>query len=274
MTSIDFGKVERYIEDKGFGFVSRNFSGQLYGGEVFFHIKTVKRTNPKLAQELKSFDPYDAPYFWYELESTGKGAQVTTLIDPRTIAKRHAAESARITDAITKILVNENERLNIFGRFPPLSEAIIKAASEFIPKDELMRLEKERSALEAKKNKVWQELEDIKKAERKEAEDKKAAQVKIEEEEFSLLVKEISKLGFTHSKQVSEYIVRNRLGHKYKNISGVLQMQVRGTEWSFNGGFPPNIYARLCCELDLENQGSEAKPKGFRSYKELYGDEP
>lgn len=261
MANIDFGQVERYIGDKGFGFVTRNLTGSTCGEEVFFHIKTVKRTNPKLAQELNSFDPYDAPYFWYEFEPTGKGMQVVSVINPEIITKHHAAELAEIINTIRRVWSDENKSLNVFGRLPPLPEAIIRAASEIVPKNELMRMEEERLALEAKKLQARKELEKIEEVKRKE-----------EEEEFSLLVKEISRLGFTYSKQVSEYIVRHKLGHKYKNISGVLQMQIDGTAWSFNGGFPPQIYARLCCELGLENQGSKAKPGEFRSYKELYGD--
>lgn len=271
MANIDFGQVENFIEDRGVGFVSRILTGTTCSGAVFFHIKTVKRTNPKLAQELNSFDPYDAPYFWYEFEQTRKGAQVTSLIDPKVVAKRYAAESAGIIYSIRRIWLDENKSLDTFGQFPPLPDAIIKASSEIIPKNELARLEEERLVLEVRNQQARKELKKIEEAKRKEAEDKKAAQDKVEEAEFSQLVKEISRLGFTHSKQVSEYIVRYRLGHKYKNISGVLQMQMRGTTWNFNGGFPPKIYARLCFELGLDNQGSEAKPGAFKPYKDLYG---
>lgn len=61
------------------------------------------------------------------------------------------------------------------------------------------------------------------------------------EKEFNELVKELSELGFTHSSEVSEYIVKNNLGTKYKNISGILKMKKRGDEWLFDGGFPPDI---------------------------------
>ena len=91
-----------------------------------------------------------------------------------------------------------------------------------------------------------------------------------EEEEFRQLVAEMSVLGFTYSSQVSAYIVRNRLGHKYKHISGILQMEMDGNVWSFNGGFPPNIYARLCEELGLGNQGSRAVPREFTPYKDIF----
>ena len=59
--------------------------------------------------------------------------------------------------------------------------------------------------------------------------------------EFSQLVEEMSAMGFTHSKQVSAYIVRNKLGHKYKYICGVLEMELDGDVWNFDGGFPPEV---------------------------------
>ncbi|MFN9866241.1 MAG: hypothetical protein ACK568_03935 [Pseudanabaena sp.] len=68
---------------------------------------------------------------------------------------------------------------------------------------------------------------------------------------------------------MSAYIVRNRLGHKYKHISGILQMELGGEVWNFNGGFPPNIYARLCDALGLGNQGSRAVPLAFTPYKDI-----
>ena len=262
MASIDFGTVENFIEDKGFGFVSRTFSS---GGHIFFHIKTIKRFSSKLAQELNSYDPYAAPYFWYEFEKTQKGAQVVALVNPTIIAEQYADEFARIADSINKVWMDENQFVNIYGNFPPLPESVAKATIDIIPAQDLILLKEKRVALEKEKNRV-------KVAEKEEMRAQRDARVKIEEEEFAQLLNEISNLGFTHSKQVSEYIVRNQLGYKYKNISGILRMGMRGDIWDFNGGFPTNVYARLCDELGLENQGSQAKPLGFRSYKNLFGE--
>lgn len=89
------------------------------------------------------------------------------------------------------------------------------------------------------------------------------------EQEFDELVKELSLLGFTYSFEASEYIIKNNLGNKYKNISGILQMKKCGDEWSFDGGFPPYIYARLCQKLNLKNKGSQARPGQFTPYKNV-----
>ena len=272
MTSIDFGNVVRFMEDRGFGFVSRTFTGT-YGesSEVFFHIKTIKRTNPILAQKINSQPIFHAHYFWYQFEKTPKGAQVTSVIDPSTISQAHPDEHKKFSEAIAKTWKEHSKALNLAGRFNSIPEPFQRAAIEIIPAETLAQLDQERLNLEEEKR-VVAELErreaQIRQEERQR---QRLAQRQIEEAEFSELVKEISSLRFTHSRQVSDHIVRHKLGNKYKNISGVLQMQMRGTEWVFNGGFPPNIYARLCDELGLENQGSDAKPGIFRSYKDILG---
>lgn len=79
----------------------------------------------------------------------------------------------------------------------------------------------------------------------------------------------MTKFAFTHSSQVSHYIVSNRLGYKYKNISGVLQMEFDGTTWDFKGGFPPKIYAKLCDELGLSNSGTRARAVAFESFDNI-----
>ena len=91
-------------------------------------------------------------------------------------------------------------------------------------------------------------------------------QEQLEEDEFQNLVAEMTQLGFTHSSQVSNHIVSRRLGYKYKNISGILQMELDGTTWNFKGGFPPKIYARLCEELGLSNNGTRARAVAFESF--------
>ncbi|MFM5312320.1 DUF559 domain-containing protein [Aeromonas caviae] len=91
----------------------------------------------------------------------------------------------------------------------------------------------------------------------------------IEEKEFEQLIREIASMGFTTSAQASEYIIQNKLGYKYKNISGTLEMELNGTTWNFNGAFPPKVYARLCRELGLDNRNSSAKPKKFTSFNDM-----
>ncbi|WP_174869218.1 hypothetical protein [Pectobacterium polaris] len=91
---------------------------------------------------------------------------------------------------------------------------------------------------------------------------------KVQEDEFRRLVAEVSAQGFSTSGQVSQYIVRNKLGNQYQNISGILEMKKAGDVWDFKGGFPTQIYARLCQELHLEDNGSIARPGKFTSFKD------
>ncbi|MEY0027220.1 hypothetical protein AB7459_01160 [Providencia rettgeri] len=91
----------------------------------------------------------------------------------------------------------------------------------------------------------------------------------IEENEFQQLVAEIAVLGFANSAQVSQYIVNNKLGNKYQNISGILEMKKSGEIWDFKGGFPPKIYARLCQKLKLMNNNSTARPRKFTYFKDI-----
>jgi hypothetical protein len=63
--------------------------------------------------------------------------------------------------------------------------------------------------------------------------------------------------------------MRNQLGYKYKNISGIVQMEKDGNIWDFRGGFPPNIYAKICSKLNLKNEGSHARVVNFNSFEKL-----
>lgn len=91
----------------------------------------------------------------------------------------------------------------------------------------------------------------------------------LEDEEFKALVEEVSAKGFTQSRQVSQYIMANSLGRKYRNISGVLEFERDGDAWRYHGGFPPHIYARLCDALGLSQKPSDARVAGFKSFGDL-----
>jgi hypothetical protein len=275
--TIDFGKVERYIEDRGFGFVSHTFA-KIPHKEVFFHIKVVKRTHPELAQALDRTAIIEKVYFWYEYRTSPKGQEVLAILELKQIRHKYADHVAGFIETIKTSWMNVGK---------PLPESLLKATSDLLMPDEVNQLATNREMLEVEKRIHQEELQKAEAArlqaiaeqraaqERAEAArlqaiaEQKAAQEGVEEEEFRQLVEEISALRFTQSKQVSAYIVRNRLGHKYKHISGILQMELGGEVWNFNGGFPPNIYARLCDALGLGNQGSRAVPLAFTPYKDI-----
>lgn len=256
---IDFGKVERYIEDRGFGFVSHTFAGSP-SKEVFFHIKSIKRTQPELALALSSHKFNTSLYFWYEFEILEKGAQVVAILDPRKIWENYPDNKSKFVEVIEKSWLSPKILL---------SETIKKATFELLPQDEVYQLEVRRDILEEERKQKSEELRRAETTRLQEIADQIRANEKAEEDEFCQLVAELTVLGFTQSKQVSAYIVRQKLGFKYQHISGVLQMKMGGDVWNFNGGFPPKVYARLCSELGLGNQGSGAKPLSFIAYKDI-----
>lgn len=149
------------------------------------------------------------------------------------------------------------------------------AQGECVASVSAVQLAEQRKSLEAKKTKNQEKFLANEAAGLKEIADQRAEQQKTtaiqnpEEDEFRQLVAEMSAHGFTHSRQVSAYIVRNRLGYKYRHISGILKMEMDGNVWSFKGGFPPKIYARLCEELQLGNNGSRAIAREFTPYNDI-----
>ncbi|MFS1892606.1 hypothetical protein [Vibrio lentus] len=94
---------------------------------------------------------------------------------------------------------------------------------------------------------------------------------RIEGLELSALIEEVKSKGFRYSKELSNYIIRNKLKQKYPNISGVVKMEKSGEQWNFSGGFPKRIYGIICSELNLSDQGTTAKAVGFKSFKEIDG---
>ena len=274
--TIDYGRVERYLEDRGFGFVSHTFA-KVPAKEVFFHVKTVKRTHPELAAALDS-QKSSSVYFWYEYRTSPKGQEVTALLDIKRLRQHHAEDAAAFRDTICTSWMNAEKSI---------SESIRQATVDLFSPDEVNQLAERRAALDAEYRRRKEEQQKAEAArlqaiaEKRAAEeradaarrqairDQEEAQERIEEEEFSQLVAEMAALNYTRSNQVSAYIVRNKLGFKYKNISGLLEMELEGRRWNFNGGFPPHIYARLCDALGLGNQGSRATPVAFTPYKDI-----
>ena len=97
------------------------------------------------------------------------------------------------------------------------------------------------------------------------------------EREVGELVAFFASKGFHDSSQVSNYIRANKLGYKFPNISGFLELSrddksgITDT-WVFEGGIAPRFYREICKRLGLANRGSRARVTGFKSYGEKLGD--
>ncbi len=261
-TNVDYGVVNRYFPDKGFGFVRGLLLGN--NSEIFFHIKTIKKTDPQLAESLSRDLFGEKLHFWFDTETTSKGIQICTVFSPRQIRQGAASDTSHLIDRIESYWRN-------LGRQKP--SWLDDVTSDLLGQDRTYELNLERRHLESEEQKKRElerkELEaktEIERERRQRQHDAERAQEQLEEDEFQNLVAEMMKFGFTHSSQVSNYIVSNRLGYKYKNISGILQMELDGTTWNFKGGFPPKIYARLCDELGLSNNGTRARAVAFESF--------
>lgn len=253
--NIDFGKVKKYFPDKGFGFVTHTFlSGRQ--SETFFHIKKIKKTRPDLAQKLDNENLVDTIHFWYETENTSKGEQARRVLQSNEVHNLIAENLPFFVNKIEALWRNINYSLPIW---------LHNVTVDLVGKDRANELSLERDLLERERREQEALLEEAE----QQLVNKKKNQEDIEEKEFEQLVAEIRSLGFTESKDVSWYIMNNRLGDKYKHISGVIKMEQDGNTWDFKGGFPPRIFARLCSELDLNNQNSRARVVGFTPFKDL-----
>lgn len=92
---------------------------------------------------------------------------------------------------------------------------------------------------------------------------------RLKSAEFHRLVEEVKPLGFSHSCQVSKYIVKRRLGLRYKYISGHLRMMRGDSSWDFVGGIAPEWYRKLCEELKVVSLRTDAEPVEFESFSEV-----
>lgn len=262
----DFGKISNYVDGRGFGFVRGLLSGN--SSEIFFHIRTVKRADPKLAERITK-DPFEEYLFWFETEETAKGEQVRGVLTSEQVRRGAIQDASRLESGIEGLWRN----INI-----PKAEWLEGVTADLLGDSRALALAQERTRLEVEERKrrenarkeMEARLAEKEERDRRQIETKKAQEA-IEEREFEALVDEMKQMNFSHSSQVSNYIVTRRLGLKYRNISGVLQMELNGTIWDFKGGFPPKIYARLCDALELSNEGTRARPVAFESFDSIEG---
>ncbi|MEW6496814.1 MAG: hypothetical protein AB1589_30465 [Cyanobacteriota bacterium] len=74
---LDFGKIQDYDGERGFGSVSRTISGRP-SERIFFHITKIRYKYRDLARRLDN--GYSSEIgFWYNIETTDKGKQVSEL---------------------------------------------------------------------------------------------------------------------------------------------------------------------------------------------------
>lgn len=262
--TIDFGSIKSYNADRGFGFIGCTFSNP--NEKVFFHIKKIKKKYSELAQKLDNREAdFETINFWYEIEINEKGEQVSNLwLGTKDIPQSYTHELYGLIQKVESIWKNVDS---------PKPSWLDLVTIELVGVERKHELSGERDNLENQRKAVEEEL-------RREAEVLRANEVRrlarvhnlteLEADELHKLLTEMRPLNFTHSNQLSEYIVDNQLGYEYQHISGILTMQQAGREWDFYGGFPPRIYKIICKELKLRNQGTDAEPGRFIPFKNFY----
>ncbi len=255
---VDFGVISKYFMDKGFGFISHTFFNK--EEKVFFHIKNIKINFPELAEKLETEDSFKGTSFWYEFLENEKGEQLISIINSNNLKDKYQDNLPIFIEKIKKLWKDIDSKIPDW-----LNDITIDLMGEIHANKLITKREKKENKILKKAKKV-QKKENAKYKKEKKKEKK---QRKIENKEFKKLVAEMIPLKFTQSSQVSSYIRKNKLGNKYKNISGIVSMEGDGRTWDFNGGFPCHIYAKLCSKLKLSNKGSFAKATGFKSYKSL-----
>ncbi|MEG3891141.1 hypothetical protein QT973_12035, partial [Microcoleus sp. Z1_A1] len=103
--TIDFGSIKGYNPDRGFGFVGHTFFNP--DGKVFFHIKKIRRKHPELAQKLDSREAFETFNFWYEIETTEKGEQVSKLwLNADNIPQSYTQELCGLIQKVESIWKN------------------------------------------------------------------------------------------------------------------------------------------------------------------------
>lgn len=253
INNIDYGDVKKYISTRGFGFVAGNLNENAKSiskdVEVFFHIKTIKKTDFNLSRKLQNEE--ENIFFWYEIEYTKKGKQVTKILNFNQFTE----------EQLSYLSIKLNDKwLDISKEIPSWLK---QASKDILTSKEINILQQKRRLLinERAEQKQLEKLHKERKA--------KECQKKTIEREFQQLVDEMKSFNFSNSSDVSNYILKNKLGYKYKTISGELEMHKNGESWKFKGGFSPDIYARLCSELGLSNNGSNATAGKFESFRSL-----
>jgi cold shock CspA family protein len=86
---IEFGHVQQYDTERGFGFVSSTFRNVKppYKNNVWFHIKNIKRDYPDLAKELDTGSSPDIS-FWYEIDGKDRKKVNKVWLDQKNIPKQ------------------------------------------------------------------------------------------------------------------------------------------------------------------------------------------
>ena len=285
--NLHFGIVKNYFPERGFGFISPKIFSEP-SKEFFFHISKVKKTSDYIYEKLLGYDFNYKICFWFKTELSKKGEQLNCIVNAKEVFEINKINSDLLKESVRLIWINIDDSLPFWaheitvGLFGNDGLLELKNKRDYLISERDIELQLKKMAadkqrlIEAEdklsKEKIAEQLKSKKDQEEisiKNSKENELIEINIMDQEFELLVDEIKSKGFKKSAEVSNYIIRNKLGNKYQNISGVLVMSNSKDTWKFNGGFPPPIYAKLCIRLNLSNNGSDSKVVEFTSFKDL-----
>ncbi|MEG4455550.1 hypothetical protein, partial [Microcoleus sp. N9_A1] len=129
---VEFGHVQEYNTERGFGFVSRTFrnANQRHKKNVWFHIKKIKCDYPNLAKELDA-GSFANINFWYEVDNRDRENVGKVWLYAKDIPQQQRDS-----------LVAHIEQLwcNPINALPEWLDSITIAAVGEVRKDELKKL--------------------------------------------------------------------------------------------------------------------------------------
>ncbi|MGC1393813.1 MAG: hypothetical protein WA828_05990 [Coleofasciculaceae cyanobacterium] len=268
--TIEFGSIKSYNPDRGFGFVRRTFFNP--NKNVFFHIRKIQKELPELAPRLDSNETFETINFWYEVETTEKGEQVSKLwLNADNIPQSYAPELDALIQKIESIWKNINSPKHIWLDLVTIKLVGVDRKNEL--SDERDNIKNQLRAAEEERLREAEALRENEIARAKALRENEIERIAkeskfddVQADELHRLIEEMHPKGFKFSKELSAYILIEKPGYKYPHISGIVRMQREGEEWDFHGGFPPNIYGIICRVLNLDNEESGAEAVEFTSF--------
>lgn len=176
--SLDFGEIQDYDCERGFGFVNRTVSGRP-DERIFFHIKKVRYRYLDLSRRLDNGNFSDIG-FWYNIESTDKGKQVNELwLTAKEIPSSQRNELISYIESLWR-----NTQTNVPPRLDSLTLKLVdQAHRDHLYQERADRIRQQREA-EVEKARLEAEKQQREETERARRESEKQALLQSLKEHF------------------------------------------------------------------------------------------
>jgi len=206
MGTVDFGKIQKYDSERGFGFVGRTFYESHKSG-VFFHINEIKRDYPDLVMSLEGGNIKNIG-FWYELEQTNRGEKVSKIwLNGIDIPKSQR----------DRIIADIEWRWRILSDAPPLWLESITVSIVGQERKNLLAQEREKSLSEQRRSR---EIEiEIEKKNKKESQSRLKA---LREAEY-LALEQKRKIIEAEKRAIQKVIQEKRLREESERQAKILE---------------------------------------------------